>query len=272
MKRPILYITTSVVFLLLAVSFLGGTVFWRLFTGYEDLNIDGRAEVTRTSVLAFADQWSSYGGDPGGARYSAADQINLDNVEKLDVAWAYRTGAFEEREELISRTAFEATPILVEDALIFCTPFNEIIAIDPGNGAEKWRYDPEVQTDGRPANDFTCRGVAYWKDQTASMAPCASRIYTGTVDSRLIALDAKSGELCTDFGAGGAVQIEPSISLRWPGEYQITSAPTIIGNTVIIGSAISDNLRTVAPSGVVKAFDVRTGAEKWAFDPVPRDP
>ncbi len=272
MKRPILYITTSIVFLLLAVSFLGGTVFWRLFTGYEDLNIDGRPEIARTAVPVFADQWPSYGGDSGGSRYSAADQINLDNVEKLDVAWRYQTGAFEGREELIKRTAFEATPILVEDTLIFCTPFNDVIAIDPGDGHEKWRHDPEVALDGRPANDFTCRGVAYWKDQTATTERCASRIFMGTVDSRLIALDAKSGSLCAEFGEGGEVQIEPSISLRWPGEYQITSAPAITGDTVIIGSAISDNLRTVAPSGVVKAFDARTGAEKWSFDPVPRHP
>lgn len=271
MKRPILYATSALVLLFLAVSFLGGTVFWRLFSGYEDLNIDGRAEITRSPVPAITDQWSSYGGDPGGNRYVAADKINAENVDQLDIAWLYQTGAFEGREELIERTAFEATPILVEDALIFCTPFNDVIAIDPGDGQEKWRHNPDVELDGRPANDFTCRGVAYWKDQTATDAPCASRIFMGTVDSRLIALDAKTGERCAGFGEGGEVQIEPSISLRWPGEYQITSAPAIIGDTVIIGSAISDNLRTVAPSGVVKAFDARSGAEKWAFDPVPRD-
>ncbi len=272
MKHPIFYLTTALVLLLLAVSFLGGTVFWRLFSGYSDLDIDGRAEISRAANPQLSDQWPAYGGDPGGSRYSYANEITPENVDQLDIAWKYRTGTFNGREELKSRTAFEATPVLVEDTLVFCTPFNEVIAINPGDGTEKWRHDPDVRTDGRPANDFTCRGVTYWKDPSASGVRCESRLFTGTVDSRLIALDAKTGELCADFGANGEVQIEPSISLRWPGEYQITSAPTIIGNTVIIGSAISDNLRVVAPSGVVKAFDTRSGAEKWSFDPVPRDP
>ena len=273
MKRPILLVATSVILLFFAISFLGGTVFWRLFSGYDDLDIDGRAEIVREINDEATGQWPAYGGDEGGARYAGADKITPDNVSDLEVAWLYRTGDMEAHADLMWRSALETTPILIEDALIFCTPFNEVIAIDPGAGHEKWRFDPEVVLEGRrPANDFTCRGVAHWTDETNSNAICASRIFTGTVDSRVIALDAKTGTPCADFGDNGEVQIEPSISLRWPGEYQITSAPAIIGDIVVIGSAISDNLRVLAPSGVVKAFDARTGEEKWAFDPVPRDP
>ena len=131
----------------------------------------------------------------------------------------------------------------------------------------------QVPTDGRPANQFTCRGVSYWQDQSADQsASCASRIFVGTVDARLIALDARTGETCSDFGDDGAVQIEPSLALRWPGEFQINSAPAISGDVVITGTAIGDNLRTEAPLGTVHAFDARTGDMLWRFNPVPRDP
>jgi quinoprotein glucose dehydrogenase len=148
-----------------------------------------------------------------------------------------------------------------------------VIAADPGTGTEKWRYNSGVEATGHPANQYTCRGVSYWQDSLADPdAACASRVYVGTVDSRLISLDARTGTPCADFGDGGTVNVKPSMELRWPGEYQITSAPAIIGDTVVTGSAISDSLRTEAPLGTVHAFDARTGAAKWRFNPVPQDP
>ncbi len=205
---------------------------------------------------------------PGGL-----SNITSETVAALEIAWIYRTVAFDGREKLNNRTALEATPILVEDSLVLCTQFNEVIALDPGTGKEIWRYDPQVRLDGRPANDFVCRGVSYWIDAASALGDfCGSRLFIGTVDSRLIALDARTGERCADFGDEGEVRIKPNMPLRWPGEYQITSAPAVIGDTVVVGSAISDNLRVVAPSGAVQAFDVRSGVPKWSFDPAPRDP
>ena len=188
----------------------------------------------------------------------------------MEIAWSFRTGAFEGLdEELISRSAFEATPILVEDSLIFCTQFHQVIALDPGSGEEKWRFDAQDKGGVYPANQYTCRGVSYWQDNRADEPKmCSSRIVFGTLDSRLIALDTRTGQKCSEFGNDGEVRIEPSISLRWPGEFQITSAPTIIGDTVVTGTAIGDNLRTVAPRGTVHAFDIRTGKEKWVFNPL----
>ena len=107
----------------------------------------------------------------------------------------------------MARTKFEATPLFVEDSLIFCSPFNEVIALDPGTGAQKWRYDPKISERQRPANRYICRGVAYWvDDQAAEGAACRSRIFMGTNDARLIALDARTGVPCADFGNDGEVE------------------------------------------------------------------
>lgn len=269
--RP-LHITFGLVGLFLAISFLGGSAFWAMLGLSDDLTIEGKAETVRSAPAGQGNGWAVYGGDAQGNRYSSVDQISVSNVTSLEIAWQHNSGALDGREEVRSRTAYETTPIFVEDQLIACTQFNEIIALAPDTGEELWRYDPQVPTDGRPANQFTCRGVSHWKDENAGEEECASRIFMGTVDARLIAVDARDGNLCDAFGENGAVTIEPSVSLRWPGELQITSAPAIIGDIVITGSAIGDNLRTDAPIGTVHAFDTRSGELLWTFNPVPRDP
>src|SRR4051812_31920229 len=217
-----------------------------------------------------ASAWEHWGGDRGGSRFSPLNQITPDNVGDLVRAWEFRTGDLDTRApELMKRTKFQATPLLVEDSLIFCSPFNEVIALDPGSGAQKWRYDPKISTSQRPANRYNCRGVAYWVDDKApATAACRARIFMGTNDARVIALDARTGIPCADFGANGEIRIEIGMPLEWPGEFQITSAPVIARDTVIVGSAISDNRRAEAPSGTVRAFDARTGRPRWAFDPL----
>ncbi len=143
------------------------------------------------------------------------------------------------------------------------------MALDPGTGRELWRYDPEVKTDYRPANMFTCRGVAVWRGPAGAAGPCAERILTATADLRLIALDLEDGKPCADLGQDGAVRIEPGKPLLWPGEFQFTSPPAVIGDLVILGSSIGDSARVDAPRGTVRAFDVRTGALRWHWDPAP---
>lgn len=225
---------------------------------------------------ARADDWSHYGGDAGGQRYVAASEIAPGNVSALSEAWRYRTGELDAvPADTRKKYAFEGTPILVEGSLILCTPFNRVVSLDPATGAERWRYDAKVALDRRPGNQYVCRGVAYWKDATAQEGDaCASRIFMGTVDSRLIALDTKTGRPCAGFGPDaakpGEVNAGADISLIWPGEYQFTSPPVVAGDTVIVGSSISDNARVDAPKGTVKAYDARTGAPKWNFDPVAR--
>jgi quinoprotein glucose dehydrogenase len=214
--------------------------------------------------------WEHWGGDRGGTRFSPLVQITPANVGNLVRAWEFRTGDLDARPPAaMARSKSEATPLFVEDSLIFCTPFNEVIALDPGTGAPKWRYDPRISTNQRPGNRYVCRGVAYWvDDRAAEGAACRSRIFMGTNDVRLIALDAKSGIPCADFGAGGEVKPEIGGPLQWPGEFQITSAPVVGRGVVVIGSSISDNVRVEAPLGTVRAFDARTGAARWSFDPL----
>jgi quinoprotein glucose dehydrogenase len=242
-----------------------------IFTLARACVVPGLGLLFAAALLAAAPAlaWEHWGGDRGGQRFSPLAQITPANVGNLVRAWEFRTGDLETRAPaLMARTKFEATPLFVEDSLIFCTAFNEVIALDPGTGAQKWRYDPKISTAQRPGNRYNCRGVAYWvDDQAAENAACRSRIFMGANDVRIIALDGKTGAPCADFGTGGEVKIEVG-SLAWPGEFQITSAPVVSRGVVIVGSSISDNVRVEAPPGTVRAFDARSGRPRWTWDPL----
>jgi quinoprotein glucose dehydrogenase len=218
--------------------------------------------------------WSFYGGDEGGMRYSPAAQITPANVDNLVPVWSYSTGDIARRDaKTMRRTSLQDTPILVQDKLLICTSFNEVIALDPGTARELWRFDPKIPTDKIfPANKFNCRGVAAWHDTADHRRLCRDRVLAATNDARVNALDLATGKPCADFGTDGQVKVHPGMELKWPGEFQITSAPVVIGDVVVVGSSIGDNARVAAPHGTVRAFDVRTGAPKWSWDPVPRDP
>ena len=198
-------------------------------------------------------------------------QITRENVAKLRPAWTYHTGALKPETELNEKAAFEATPILVEGTLYLSTPFNRVIALDPASGAEKWTYDPKVDR-SHDYSEVTSRGVASWSDSKAAAgAPCKLRIFEGTIDARLIALDGKTGKPCADFGAGGTVNLTRGVVYgpEFRGNYQVTSAPTVVGDLVITGSSIADNGAVDMPRGVVRAYDARTGALRWTWDPIP---
>ncbi len=270
MKPTPLRIALIMLAAVILISLFGGTAIWRVMGFGDDLSIDGRAEPVRAVPESLGAGWPAYGGDEGGNRYSSAGQINRDNIERLAVAWTYKTGAFEGRDSARNRASFQATPILVDEALILCTQFNEVVALDPGSGALKWEYDPQVPIDGRPANEFACRGVAHFaRAETPPDETCKSRIFMATVEAEIIAVDSETGEPCATFGNAGRVRIEPSLSLRWPGEFQITSAPVVYEDVVITGTSIGDNLRSDAPLGTVHAFDVVTGAPLWKYNPIP---
>ncbi|MEM7691728.1 MAG: pyrroloquinoline quinone-dependent dehydrogenase [Pseudomonadota bacterium] len=265
-------------FTFVAASLLGGSAIWFALGMRPSFEIHGRAPAKIPLPADLGQQWHAYGGDARGSRFSAATQITTKNVATLRKAWTFRSGVLRPHEnnaEVLRRTAFEATPILVEDQLLLCTQFNQVIALDPESGRENWRFDPKVPTDIEPGNQYTCRGVSYWagaEGRQPQSAKCASRVFLATNDAKLWALDPVSGEPCDEFGDDGHVVIEPSEQLNWPGEFSITSAPLVAGDLVVTGSAIADNVRTVAPLGTVHAFDVRSGQQRWKFNPVPRDP
>ena len=220
---------------------------------------------------ARAQDWPTYGGDLGATRYSSARQINRENVGTLAVAWTYHSGEEQRRGKNFGQGASEATPILADGKLLVCTPFNRLIALDPASGKELWTFDANLSPDLFGGNQLVCRGVAVWHDRTAAAgSACAARVFMATNDARLLAVDAATGKPCESFGHGGAARQEPDIPPLFDGEYQITSPPTIAGDRVMVGSAMADTLRTRSPSGRITAFDARSGAVVWTFDPIPR--
>jgi quinoprotein glucose dehydrogenase len=224
-------------------------------------------------------EWPNYGNDPGGMRYSALTQINRDTVAKLKVAWVFHTGDISEGNNGQRRSGFETTPILVDGTLYLTTPFNRVIALDPVTGKQRWTYDPEIDHTLDYGDGLINRGVATWVSPShASKQPCSRTIFEATLDARLIALDAATGKPCTSFGHQGQVDLRdvPGYANRNLGEhhigwYHMTSPPVVVDDLVIVGSAIDDNVRIDMPLGVVRAFDVRTGALRWSWDPIPRN-
>src|SRR4030095_7408104 len=206
------------------------------------------------------DEWPTYGNDSGGSRYSPLAQIDRQNVTRLRAVWTYRTGE-PAGTGSASEKAFEATPLMVEGTLFFSTPYNRVIALDAETGAERWSYDPKVDRGRRIALAIS-RGVSTWLDDAAPAGrACRRRIFLGTIDARLIALDAATGVPCAEFGRGGAVDLSTGINVSDARCcYQVTSPPAVAGLIVVVGSAIGDNRAVDAERGVVRGFDARTGS------------
>lgn len=217
-------------------------------------------------------EWPAYGRDLGGARFSPLNQVNRTNVAHLAVAWSFRTGEADVSPRRGDGPSVEATPIMVDGTLYLSTPLGKVFALDPVTGRERWRYDARVDPDGG-YGDFTNRGVATWLDHTvATNAHCRRRIFLSTIDARLIALDARTGALCRDFGAAGSIDLRKGLRIApfEPQAYQMTSPPIVVGDLVITGSSVADNNRASSPSGEVRAFHARTGALRWTWDPIPQ--
>jgi len=213
--------------------------------------------------------WPEHGRTKGGTRFAPPSQITPDNVERLEVAWTYHHGDVSDGSGDVARTSFQVTPLVVDDTMYLCTGFNRVIALDPETGEERWSFDPRLRNRrNRGPYPLTCRGVAYWR-ATGPERPCSRRIFTGTRDSELIALDARTGERCLGFGVRGRVALREGLGDVPEWEYYPTSPPIVVRDVVVIGALVADSVRVDAPAGVVRAFDVRTGALRWAWDPVP---
>lgn len=214
--------------------------------------------------------WASYGRTPEGTRYSPFLQINPGNVKQLKPVWTYHSGN-------AGPGSLQDTPLQIGDFIYTCSRNNHIAALDADTGAVRWRYDSGVE----PADWAHCRGVAHYelpdapRDGTTARA-CARRIFTSTVDARLIALDASTGQPCADFGRNGVVDLKDGMGPVKPGFYFLASAPVVARGRIIIGGSVPDNLETQSPSGVIRAFDARSGELVWAWDMgqpgVSRDP
>ena len=211
--------------------------------------------------------WPAYGGDIGGRRWSPLTQITTDNVDDLEIAWIHRSGDVLDGTASLGKSSLQVTPILVDGTLYACTPRDRVFALDPETGRELWRYDPGV--DASRFYVVNCRGVSSWLDEAApERSFCRRRVVFGTLDARLIALDAASGVPCPGFGTGGSVDLGAGIGERAPGEYGVTSPPALLGDRIVVGSMVLDNRRVDAPGGVVRAYEARSGALVWAWDPL----
>lgn len=224
--------------------------------------------VPQSGAAQQAIDWPVYGSTLGGTRHSRAAQITRRNVTRLTKAWEMRTG---DMVPGLGTGRMQATPIVVGGLLYTATPAGTVLALDPVTGRERWRHIARVDLSQR-FGDAASRGVSYWRDaRMRRNATCAARIFFGTVDARLLALDAATGRLCPGFGRDGAIDLRQGLhnAPQSRTEYEVTSPPAIVGDLVIVGSAIADNQRVDAPDGIVRAYDARTGELRWVWDPHP---
>ena len=216
-----------------------------------------------------ASDWGYYGGDALGQHFSSLDQINRSNVARLQVAWTYRTGELGAGFARAGKLTFEATPVLAFGLLYLETATNVVSALDPASGRARWRFDPHIDRT-RHYSEASSRGVSVWENtDTHYSGACRRRVFTGTLDARLLALDADSGRPCAGFGTGGQVDLTRGLRIRDIGAYLVTSPPAIYGNVVVVGSAIGDNRATDVERGVIRGYDAQSGAQLWSFDPLP---
>jgi quinoprotein glucose dehydrogenase len=227
---------------------------------------------TPVTYAAASGDWPAYAGTWAGLKWSPLAQITPANAAKLDVAWHFHTGDLK-RPGDPGEFTYEMTPIKVGNLLYLCTPHDIVIALDPVSGQQRWRFDPKVNVTG--TQHMSCRGVSYYDSAAAPGAPpqaprapdCSTRIFVATNDARLIALDALSGRPCADFGTNGEINLTPQYPGYHEGWYQFTSAPLVTRGLVVLAGAIFDNRAVKMPSGVVRAFDAKTGKLVWNFDP-----
>lgn len=232
-------------------------LFWndRITGGTEIANMSGAPQNMR------AGDWLHYGNAQGGNRYSSLAQIQTGNVGALTRAWTFSLG----KEPSGEPAPFEATPLKIGDRLYVCTGYNDIIALDAETGKQVWRFNAHADVDGIFGQ--TCRGITYYKAPKADTGgACAERLYTATIDSRLLAVDLENGKPCEGFGTKGAVNLLKGMSAAPTGYYHVTSPPAVINGRLVIGGWVTDGQMTGAPSGVIRAYDAVTGAFAWGWD------
>jgi quinoprotein glucose dehydrogenase len=207
----------------------------------------------------------------GGTHHSQLADVTVDNVRHLEVAWTYRTGDFRTHADGLAGTTFEATPVMVDGVLYLVTPYGRAIALDADTGAELWTFDPGFDRSDTHHAMLASRGLAVWVDpERDPEEECAVRVLSPVYDARLFALDGRTGRPCSDFADGAAIDLATGVTgiAGRRDELKQTAPPTIIGESVVVGSTLFDSRHARAPSGAVRAFDVRTGALRWVWEPL----
>lgn len=237
------------------------------FTPPQDVN---RPPYVTPPAVSDDLSWTNIGHDGQHTRHSSLAQITPSNVGYLQLAWTFHTAEAGLRSaEILQKAKFGMTPILAAGHLVLCSPFNRVFALDPRTGRTIWTFDAGLSTQTIPREGFNCRGLAQWHDATVASGS-ADRLFMATNDRRVVALDAHTGLPIENFGAGGSVSLPLERTLADEAELQISSAPAVVGDVVIVGSSSGDNRRVRSPGGRVHALDARTGKTRWTFDPIPR--
>ena len=210
--------------------------------------------------------WDAWGGDAGGSRFSPLTQITPENVWALKPAWTYHIGMPEVRK--MNSATFQATPIIADNRMYLCSGTGKVVALDPETGKEIWATEPK--SDIFSTYMQNCKGVTFARDaQEKPGEACAARIFAGTLDGRLVALDAATGRACSSFGNNGVLDLKPGLGKLERGDLAIASPPVVIGNTIVVNGRIPDNTRADTPAGAIRAFDVHSGQPVWAFNALP---
>lgn len=234
-------------------------------------------------------EWHAYGRTGAGQRYSPLSQITPQNVDQLEVAWEYRTGDVRGRPGDPEETTFEVTPLKVGNRLFLCTPHQSVVALDATTGQQLWRFEPQIQGAGALAlQHLTCRGLSYHAPRStpaggaapdaavasAASAPatpppataCHNKLFMPTADGRVIALDPATGSRCQTFGVNGQIDLWTQMPNVKPGSYYSTSPVVVTDKLLVVGGTVLDNVSTAEASGVIRAYDIDTGALVWNWD------
>ena len=233
--------------------------------------------VTLLSILvspvagAQTGEWRAYSADAAGTKYSPLDQITADNAGDLRVVWRQSTipDAIRQGSTVRAPAVVQNTPLMADGRLYVSTALGTVAALDATTGEVVW-FDP--LPDGVTRRGSSSRGVAYWGGGDGD----AARVIA-VVGSSLVALNARTGARYPDFGVEGEVDLTQGYDTRTVTQFAWRSAPLVVNDIVIIGSAITDFInetmpaRKEMPPGDVRGFDVRTGEQRWIFHTVPQE-
>jgi quinoprotein glucose dehydrogenase len=218
-------------------------------------------------------EWTVYGGDAAGSKYSPADDITAANVQRLGIAWQWAHGEKPIEEYGTVPYRFENQPLMVDGVLYVTTPYNNAAALDAETGKELWRFDSgAVKLGGIPGTGFKHRAPALWRDTRAGNA---LRVLLNT-RNQLFSLDAATGRTVDSFGDHGVISLTDAYPRPISDVRHVNhgaSPPVIYRDIVVVGSSIPDRYQVSdEPPGIVQGFDARTGKRLWVWNAIPQSP
>ncbi|HBL4925079.1 TPA: pyrroloquinoline quinone-dependent dehydrogenase [Enterobacter hormaechei] len=241
-------------------------------TGSGDGKKVASASQPATPLVPGTPTWDSFHGQLNAQKYSPLTQITADNVGKLTKVWEFHTGDVSDGKGDTPATVWSATPIFANDTLYIGTPFDRLIALDPGTGKEKWHYDTKSSRKALTQPVLKNRGVSYWQAKyPVSGEACQKMVYMGTVDGKLFALDADSGKPCSGFANNGVLDLNQwnTVNAKYP--LSVLQPPTVVGNHLLVGWAGKDWAYAEAPPGTVFSVNAQTGKLEWTFEAIPAE-